>query len=99
MNAHRIAQLLSTLDADYDMDPGLSEGGCEEQTVILRSMDERTEVVLRLEDEEWEIHFTSEDCDHKVSVVLKGEGFGDDHGCDLTDMLDLIGDFTTNAGV
>lgn len=99
MNAARITRLLATLESDYDMDTGCAEQGCNEDSVLLRSMDERTEIVLRLEEEEWEIHFQSEDCDHNVTVVLKGTGFGDDNDCDLTDMLDKIADFTADVGV
>jgi hypothetical protein len=99
MNAMRITQLLATLERDYDMDGDLAEQGCDEDSVLLRSGDERTEVVLRFEAEEWEIHFTHDDDEQTVTVKLTGEGFGDDHGCDLTDALDSIETFTGNIGV
>ena len=100
MNAMRITQLIAKLERDYDMDGDLAEQGCDEDSVLLRSGDERTEVVLRFEQETWLIHFTAhEGDDTQITVRLEGEGFGDDHMCDLTDALDSIEDFTNNIGV
>lgn len=101
MNAMRITQLLALLARDYDMDGDLAEQGCDEDSVLLRSGDERLEVVLRFEAEEWEIHYAAhESDDHNILVVLKGEGWGNDiDGGDLTDALGLINDFISDLGV
>ena len=100
MNAMRITQLLNTLEADYDMDTGCAEQGVEEDSVLLRSGDERLEVVLRFEAEEWQVHYQAHEADdYRLEIFLTGEGFGDDHSCDLTDALDALGDFTLNIGV
>lgn len=100
MNAMRITQLIAKLERDYDMDGDLAEQGCDEDSVLLRSGDERTEVVLRFEQETWLIHFTAHEGDDvQISIRLEGGGFGDDHMCYLTDALDSINDFTANIGV
>ena len=100
MNAMRITQLLAKLSVDYDMDGDLAEQGVNEDSVLLRSGDERTEVVLRFEAEEWQIHYRAHEADdYRLEIFLSGEGFGDDHQCDLTDALDSIEDFTNNIGV
>lgn len=98
MNAMRITQLLALLRDDYDLDN--PEQGVHEDSVLLRSGDERTEVVLRFEAEEWIVQYEAHELDdYRLHIKLSGEGFGDDHGCDLTDALDAITDFTNNVGV
>lgn len=101
MNAHRITQLLKTLEQDYDMDTGCAEQGADEDSVMLRSMDERMEIVLRFEQETWLIHYTAHEGDDvQISIRLEGEGWGDsDMECDLTDALNQIADFTCGIGI
>ena len=100
MNARRITQLIAKLERDYGMDGDLAEQGCDEDSVLVRSDDERTEVLLRFEAETWLIHYTAHEGDDVlITIKLEGEGFGDDHQCDLTDALDSIEDFTQNIGV
>lgn len=100
MNAFRITQLLAKLERDYDMDGDLAEQGVYEDSVLLRSGDERTEVVLRFEAEEWTIQYEAHECDEwRLAIKLTGDHFGDDHQCDLTDALDQIEDFTNSIGV
>jgi hypothetical protein len=79
----------------YGFDMDAAEPGATDHGVMLRSEDERWELVLYPEDASWSVHYTTHASD-SVTMHLNTTGEGWDH---LLDTLDAITDFANDMGV